>query len=145
MKIRIERTKKGLPALWEEGGGYTRTGDAKIICGPGGEPLKPLYVRQTGHLSNDRHTLFVIREGYHVIAARYSAAHGGYEVEVFRIVEIGENEATTEKVAEYSQGEWEPELPGYLMPAIQAAIQKTRIYHCRRPIYYANEVQNGKE
>ena len=31
MRLQIERTKKGYPAMWESGGGYTNTGEATII------------------------------------------------------------------------------------------------------------------
>lgn len=43
MKIRIEKTKKGYPAYWEAGGGYTNTGDATIIASGDGQPKKAVY------------------------------------------------------------------------------------------------------
>lgn len=51
MNIELTITKKGLPALWESGGGATNTGSATIIAGPNGEKLVPIYVRRSGHLS----------------------------------------------------------------------------------------------
>ena len=44
--IPLERTKKGLPALWEGGGGSSNTGDATLIAGPKGEKNTPLYIRR---------------------------------------------------------------------------------------------------
>ena len=65
--IFIERTKKGLPALWERGGGYSNTGEATIIAGPNGKKKVPLYIRQRGTLACAHHALFVVHEGDIVI------------------------------------------------------------------------------
>ena len=54
-KARIERTKKGYPAMWEAGGGFTNTGEATIIADKAGQPKKALYVRKRGPLANENH------------------------------------------------------------------------------------------
>jgi hypothetical protein len=62
-KIKIEKTKKGYPALWERGGGYTNTGVATIIAGKGGQPKRAIYIRQRGPLANDDHALIPVEVG----------------------------------------------------------------------------------
>ena len=42
MEIRIDKTKKGYPAIWECGGGMTNTGYSQIIANSDGSP-KNLY------------------------------------------------------------------------------------------------------
>lgn len=60
MIIKILKTKRGLPALWESGGGASNTGSAQIICSRDGSPKKPLYIRGAGHLACAEHALFVV-------------------------------------------------------------------------------------
>jgi hypothetical protein len=137
-QIAIELTKKGFPALWEEGGGATRTGRAIIVAGPHGEPLMPIYVRTGGGLACDRHALFVVREGYHVISC--SRWRDDYEIYVYRIVSIDTTNKTAnvEQICEFSLGEWDQDPPEYLLDAIEAAKKKSRCYHCRRPQFLAD-------
>ena len=133
MKVEIERTRKGHPALWERGGGYSNTGVAQIICGERGEPLSPIYVRRRGHLANGSHALFVIRPGYHVIQADHHRED--FYIKVLSVVEIEGDEAICNLVSLYSEGEWEPPLPNYLTAAVKAAVEKATCYHCRSPHY----------
>src|SRR5690554_4804549 len=61
--VEIEKTRKGYPATWECGGGYTNTGEAIIIASQSGGPKKPIYIRRRGHLANDNHALFILELG----------------------------------------------------------------------------------
>ena len=70
-KIKIERTKKGFPALWEQGGGYTNTGEAIVIASSSGDPKKPVYIRRAGQLANREHALIVIQPGDVIIRANH--------------------------------------------------------------------------
>jgi len=45
----LEKTKKGFPAIWEEGGAYSNTGDAIIVADEKGKPLTPIYVPHGYH------------------------------------------------------------------------------------------------
>lgn len=134
-QIAIELTKRGFPALWEEGGGTSHTGNAIIVAGPQGEPLIPIYVRTGGPLACGRHALFMVRKGYHVISC--SRWREDYNIEVWRIAEINvENKrATLELLCEFSQGEWDKEPHDKLSAAINAAIKKSKCYHCRQAHY----------
>ncbi len=137
MKISIERTKKGLPALWEWGGGYTNTGEAQVVAGPHGEALKPLYVRRKGHLANDNHALFIVRPGCYVVRAKHH--RGDFTVDVLKIEDINGEEATLAHQGKFDRGEWDVEPPEFLQGAIDAVCEKARCYHCRGPHYIATD------
>ena len=132
-----ERTKKGFPALWEKGGGYTNTGEAQVITGPHGEKLKPIYVKTRGPRACEQHALFVVQPNYHVIRVWYwNKQRPPYSVAVYQIQEItefAENPDTDEKkllaIAIRAPEKLE------LKEAVEAAMQKARCYHCRTPHY----------
>jgi len=132
----IERTAKGLPALWECGGGYTSTGYAQVIAGENGEMLTPVYIPRGGPLANGNHALFVVEEGTVVVTVIQK--HGDVSVQVWRIKGIVNDQVTTELITEYRLGEWTSDLeewqPG-IHAAVQAAVDKASCYHCREPHY----------
>ena len=152
--IFIERTKKGLPALWERGGGYSNTGKATIIAGPNGEKKVPLYIRRHGTLACAHHALFVVREGDIVIESSHH--RGDFRHKIYRIVTIRGDEAEIELIAEYSNGQWDTGPLGQkleadfarmatggpptmeLSIAVDTAEAKASDYHCRSA-YYAEE------
>ena len=198
-KIRIERTKKGYPAFWESGGGYTNTGEATIIANKDGQPKRAIYVRQRGPLANENHALVILEVGDYIVEANhhredfevvihkvidfefeterylitgetitrmtvdeftakygelenYQKLDGLYETyqlnektvasarfpDIIEILELKEEEcektyAVVERINYFSRGEWDAELPAYLEPAVQAAMEKATCYHCREP------------
>ena len=152
--ISIERTKKGLPALWECGGGYSNTGEAQIIANPDGSPKKPVYIRRRGELANREHALFVVHEGDTVIQSSHH--RGDFSHNVYRIVAIRGDEAELERMAEFSHGEWDTGPLGQqleadfarmaagepptmeLSIAVQMAEGKATDYHCR-DVYHCLE------
>ena len=151
LNIEIERTKKGFPALWESGGGFSNTGKAIIIAGPNGEKKAPIYTRQRGHLACANHALFIVHEGDIVI--RSSHHRGDFHHEVYRLIAIRGDEAELELIAEFSHGQWDPGPLGQkleadlarmaagepptmeLSVAVQMAESKATCYHCREPHY----------
>ena len=153
LNMNIERTKKGLPALWECGGGYSNTGEATIIAGPNGEKKAPLYIRQRGPLACAHHALFVVHEGDTVIQSSHH--RGDFHHEVYSLVAIRGDEAELELIAEFSHGQWDAcplgqkleadlawmaagEPPTMeLSIAVQMAEGKATAYHCRN-VYYCS-------
>jgi hypothetical protein len=130
----IERSRSGLPCLWERGGGATNTGSAAIIADPEGRPKRAIYVRRKGHLSCGEHALIPVRVGDLVIRASHH--RGDFDIEIFRIVEISGDEAVVEAIADFRRGEWAPHEPdGEIARAVEAAKRKARCYHCREPHY----------
>jgi len=149
-KIKIERTKKGHPALWECGGGKTNTGSAQIIANPDNTPKTPVYVRNRGSLACDNHALFIISCGDIVVMANHHRED--FEAKIYKIASIQGDEATLEEINSFENGEWDfpepnpyPETVGTwgVMPiehssAWLAAVCKATCYHCREPHFITN-------
>jgi len=130
-KIQIERTKKGYPALWECGGGFTNTGEATIITSPSGGPKRAIYIRNRGHLANSYHALIPVEVGDYIIVADHH--RNDFEIGIFEIQDFEEEAAVTKRVNYFSGGEWDAELPAYLEQAVHTAMHKATCYHCREP------------
>ena len=141
MKIRIEKTKKGYPAFWEAGGGFTNTGEATIITDKAGKPKKAIYVRGRGRLANAHHALVLLEVGDHIIEANHHRKD--FEIQIFRITGFEDKEegayAVIEQVNCFSRNEWDAELPAFLEAAVQAAVEKATCYHCREPHYVVRD------
>jgi hypothetical protein len=135
MHMLCTRSKTNLPVIAENGGGMSNTGDATIICGANGEALKPLFIPR-GY-SNGDHALFVAKPGMMVVFAGHDRS--GESVSVNRIITIGtENEPdeiVLEKLYEYENGDGN--IPEAFEAAAQAALEKSKAYHCRSPFYVA--------
>ncbi len=137
MKIKIERTKKGFPAFWEAGGGYTNTGEATIIASSSGGPKKPIYIRNRGSLANSNHALVVLEVGDYIIFANHHRED--FEIKIHRVlnfeIEGEDTYAIVEQVNYFSSGEWDKEPPANLEQAVHTAMLKAICYHCREPHY----------
>lgn len=139
MKIKIETTKKGFPAIWESGGGMTNTGNAQLVASTEGTPKTPIYIRRRGPLACEEHALFILEEGDVVIQSDHHRKKFNHVI--YRVVEIeeenGELYAVLETLAEYSFGEWDnDEVADSYSAAINAAESKAMEYHCREPYYF---------
>src|SRR5690606_20677736 len=110
--IKIVRTRKGLPALWEEGGGYSKTGKATIVANSDGSKKKPVYIRRRGHLACSHHALFIINKGDIIINTNHH--RGDYHTDVLRIIDIREEEAVVEVVHSFRDGEWDKDPEGLI-------------------------------
>jgi hypothetical protein len=136
----LVKTKRGLPALWECGGGMSNTGDARIICDSQGNRKKPLFIRTGGHLALDNHALFLVEEGDIVVDVYRH--HSDYDITVKRIAKINQDTegrliAELEIIAHFSDGEWDNEdIAEKYKDAINSATEKSRCYHCREPHFY---------
>lgn len=141
--IKVEKTQKGHPALWEKGGGMTKTGHAQLIAGPNGEPKKPVYIRRRGHLACGEHALFIVQPGDIIVTAWHHRRD--YEIKVYRIEKIEDVEdwagrkffgAVCATLHTFTMGEWDIDPPSQLLPVIDAAVKKAKDYHCRS-VYWA--------
>ncbi len=135
MKIIVDKTKKGYPALWECGGGHRNTGYSTIITGKGGQPKKAIYVRGRGELANSEHALVILEKSDYII--KTSHHRRDFRIEIFKITGFEDKQeekyAIVEQVNCFSWGEWDIELPAHLKDAVQAAMDKATCYHCREP------------
>jgi len=125
--------------VWEEGGGYSNTGDATIIAGADGSKLRPVYIRRSGHLAGKQHAAFAVRAGEEVVIIH--ATHHRYDFRVRIYTALA-----TEKKLEIKQiwdAEGDPATIKAAIPetmekyraAIIAAMKKATCYHCREPHY----------
>ena len=132
-RIYIIRSKRGLPCLWEAGGGYTNTGDAVIIGDPDGKPKKAIYIRRSGSLACGNHALIPVKVGDIIVEASHH--RGDFTIYVSRIVKIRKDEADMEVLHEFSRGEWDSVPPDGILKMVQAAQEKATDYHCRDAYY----------
>jgi len=132
-KMKLEKTRSGLPALWEKGGAGTNTGNSTVIADGRCEPPTATYIRTRGSLSCGEHALVIMKPGMYVVTA--DQHRGDFRVRVRKITAIhgigGEFEAEVEDVATFDQAEWVPPLPPLLERAVAAAKVKASDYHCR--------------
>jgi len=129
-KVKVTRSRTGLPVMAEKGGGNTTTGWCHIICGGWGEKLKPLFVPSKGYCNAD-HALFVVKPGMYIIQG--SRDRTGVDVSCYVIDSVGTPEDPDEIVyrEEFSYGEGDGNIPDYLQAAVEACKRKCYCYHCR--------------
>jgi len=134
-RMYIEKTKSGLPALWECGGGMTNSGHSQIIAGFDGRKKTPIYIRTKGPRALENHALFIIENSDIVITV--DRVRDDYSIWVKKIIEIDveKNEATVVNEYHYYNGEWDHEPIELYKAAIDAAVEKSNCYHCRGPHY----------
>ena len=139
MNTKVGRSKSGLPTILESGGGASNTGSAVIVTGEHGDKVKPLFVPR-GY-SNGDHAIFVAKVGMHLVKAGHD--RGGESATVHRIDAIGtledQDELVTLEIGGYEDGD--SNAPAEFENAINAALKKSRCYHCREP-HYISEANN---
>ena len=133
----IERSKRGIPCMWECGGGYSNTGKSQIIAGKNGEAKQPIYIRRRGELACCEHALIPVDVGDFIITTNHH--RGDFETQICRVEEIQAETAVCSIIGEYSRNEWDAELPAYLEAAVQAAMEKATCYHCREPHFIKDD------
>lgn len=141
--IEIDATKRGLPAIWETGGGLTSGGSATIIAKSDGSKPRAVFVRTRGHLAGGPHALICVHEGFYLVHA--SVGRGVRQsARIERIVKTSVEDVHGEKyeaTAEvevfntFSRGEWDKPLDAKLEDAVEAAFGKASTYHCRCAAY----------
>lgn len=122
-KIELFISKKGIPCLWECGGGWSNTGEAQIICDKNGNPKKALFERTRGDLACKEHALIPVKTRDRII--RVDRHRDRYKITAFVITAINNDVAECEPIR----------ITSNLYDAVEAAKKKTCIYHCRTAIY----------
>lgn len=137
--IKTENTKSGLPTIWERGGSWSSHGEATIICKNDGSKKKAMYVPRGGHLCNSEHACFIAHlEDIVIVASQW---RGDVKINIYMITDIkpidnNKSEITLTKSNSFSQNEWDKEPDFEWNTAIEAAVAKSKDYHCRS-VYYA--------
>jgi hypothetical protein len=140
-KLIIEKSKRGLPVAWEQGGSYSNTGNATIITDEFGKPQHSIYVRRSGSLACEKHALIPIKLGSVIISASHHRED--FTVNIYRVVDFTTEEhyetATLEVIDTFDKGEWNKEdSPGVFSDAVRVVKKKALTYHCRVPMYITN-------
>lgn len=132
----IEKLRKYLPGsacflfrAYESGGGKTNTGFSQIICTPDGKPMKPRYIRKSGHLANQSHAMFECSE-----AVLITSTKNGTISITYGKVYFNTGEFHTE-ILWSGPKEWLPESFQKYEKAVEAAYKKANCYHCRHVHY----------
>jgi hypothetical protein len=120
--MNIERSRSGLPCVWESGGGLSSTGFTTIVTNPDGYPKRTIYIRTTGTLCCSGHALVPIQTGDKIVEV--SRHRNMVEVKISTIVGIEGDTATIERY--HGPIYWD---------AVEAAVSKSFDYHCREPYY----------
>lgn len=129
-KFNIEISGSGLPTLTECGGGWTNTGSSRIICDKYYQKKKAIFVFTSGPLACSDHAVIPIRKGDHIICCDLWG--GSFDVSIYQITGIDTSEKTAEAVLKSNK----QHRGNYIgNPAVVAAIEKCKDYHCRCPYY----------
>jgi hypothetical protein len=111
MNWNLEKTKHGIPALWERGGGYSNTGNALIIADANGNAKPANYIKKRGELACNEHALIPVTTGDYIISADHH--RGDFDIRVYRIAAITCMDscytAEMELVNHFSEDEWDAE------------------------------------
>ena len=132
----IEISGKGIPCMWETGGGMTNTGEVNLICDRKGNPKKAICIRK---IANGNQALIPITTGDYIINIyRY---HDEFEIHIYRIFQINKKDknCNLEETFRYRYDSWDKEPPDFLFNVIEVAKKKTLHYHCREPYYIKRE------
>lgn len=147
-------TNSGEPAIWETGGGYTKTGKAVIVASAEGRKKVPVYIRKRGRLANSDHALIPVKVGDVVIFADHH--NEDFCIEVFKIKKISDPILSqfvvspdtelvflisVDKIHFFDFGQWDKrgEPSNTMMAAVNAAKEKALCYHCREPHWVRKE------
>ena len=135
--FKVERTKKGFPAAWENGGAYSNTGTAVVISDSNGDKKTAIATKHSGHLACGNHALFALNEGDYV--CKCLQWRGDYTIRLLKLgKDCGDDGMEIVEKWAFDDGEWDKELPNINMDMIDAAMHKSNDYHCRS-LYYGIE------
>jgi len=124
--------------LSENGGGYSNTGHATIICGLNGEKLKPFRVIKRGHLACSEHATFI---GQRFVEIHVNHHREDFSVSIYRWT-INDNIVKRTEVWSLDQSADAlyddvmrsiPRKYDSYKEAIEAGLRKSTCYHCREP------------
>jgi len=133
--VPLEITKTGKTALWESGGGKSRTGESVLIADKVGNPKVPIFIKTKGPLSCGDHALFIVEKGDIVVHTRRKGATTN--TDYYRIVafDTERKRAYLAKIGHKDlQYFWEQY--GGFVELLDRGVYKAEFYHCRFPVYY---------
>lgn len=111
-----------MKTLTEGGGGSSNTGQATIIAGPAGEKL---VATSKGSYAQGDHALFEVDDNFIIVNV-------GWRRRDILPFAWTATRVSGEFVAD---GHLATDAPGWLQPAVTAALEKVQCYHCRETHY----------
>ena len=139
MKRDVSLSKNGIPCMWESGGGYSNTGNSKLIGDKNGCPKKAIYVKRRGELACMEHALIPIRINDIVVEANHH--RGDFDIDIYRItsIDINSKKAELELLNNFSEEQWDRSLDKNYENIVDNAIRKAKSYHCRTAYFIKEE------
>lgn len=116
----------------ENGGGMSNTGFAQIVCGTGGQKLKPYRIVTKGHLANGEHAFFALHEPF--VAIEYAWNRSGFKMKAFHYEILRQGFEVELVKTELDLVELEREHPLFMI-AFEASRLKGHAYNCRSVVY----------
>lgn len=137
--IRVERTKRRFPAIWESGG-YTPSkmaGWSVAVCAPDGSPLGYIFQNKFSKAKNGDHALFIIREGD--VVCKTSLKNEEEIVTLSRISDITCRDAHLAPIARAIDGKWDSSPHARYNRVISASRTIANTPHCWKVMYGTDE------
>lgn len=135
-KIKAEATKRGLAALWEEGGACSGYGTARVITKPDGSKQRPMY-KPSEKTPNGKHALLVVYPNHYVIDVQQE--DGNFLITVYQVVSVEKTgeQFDVELMGKYQfvNNNWDRFPNSKLVEAINAAKRKSQIENCVVCVY----------
>lgn len=151
LRLNIERSKLGIPCLWESGGCRfdDDMGDARIICAHHGFPKKAIFIKRRGELECGEHALIPVDVCDRIITAMFYKDN--FFLGISKIVDIEEAQCIIEpcndETDSFNAAIKEAISPSYFKAdklsakarlfeaAVRACIKKLYTYHCKEAVY----------
>jgi hypothetical protein len=126
----VPNGSRPLVVAFEGGGGTTKKGSARVVCGLDGRRLRPFKIFRRGHLSNGVHALF--SSPYGLVVARAVRGEGVtiYECRPERVDDEHVRLVVETLWSGRSRSELLERYDRFLDAALAAA-KKAACYHCR--------------
>lgn len=135
--IKFNLSKSNIPTLTESGCGMTNTGEARIIANNKGNEKKAIYVFTKGHRSCADHAIIPIQKDDIIVEAYRQRDNYLIQLNQIQSINIPKEEVKVREICTWNS-EKNAQIPSKCLPfkrAINAAIEKTNIYHANTPIY----------
>lgn len=133
--IRVERTKRGFPAIWESGGydSKQRTGSSITLAGSDGSPLKYIFQNGIYKARNKDHALFIVKTGD--IVVQTSIVDEMETISISRISDITISDAHLSPIARSEGGIWDSPISPKYIAVINASREIANTSNCWRTLY----------
>lgn len=127
-----------VPCLWESGG-ESKDGDkgfSTIICNSNGNPKRAIFIQKNiPDLYGGNHALIPIKTGDIVIKTLHE--NKKFNISVYKIEDVKHDDVELKQEYSFSSetGNWDREIPKWLIEPIKISKHKSLTTDCRDPFY----------